>query len=403
MNSKLTDLRWARRITQDLSPPFGGGELAPLSMLYGNPDPSLFPAAGMAEATARVLAEQSTASVALQYGAIQGQPGLISMLADKLNHDEGLDVSPANILITNGASAAIGLAARALVDEGDIVLVEGPSFPGAMSVLRRTGAELHMLPMGPDGLDIAATEAVLDSLHVRGVRPPLLYTMPTFHNPAGLTLPEAQRGALLALARRFNLLILEDDAYRDLYYDAATGPLPASLYALDREGRVIRTGTFSKILTPGMRLGWALARPEIIERMMMLKEEGGTSPFTQHVAVEYGKDGVLMSHICALVDAYRAKRDAMLFALERYFPPEATWTRPAGGFFVWATLPPSVDPVKLAARAREEGVDYMDGASCFAGPPPTPGTYMRLSFSLLKPDDIEEAIKRLARAARSLM
>ncbi|HYP19367.1 MAG TPA: aminotransferase class I/II-fold pyridoxal phosphate-dependent enzyme, partial [Chloroflexia bacterium] len=173
--TELLEPRWARRITQDLSPPFGGGVLAPLSMIYGNPDPALFPAAGMAEATARVLADPTLAPLALQYGAIQGQPNLISMLVDKLNHDEGLDVSPANILITNGASAAIGLAARALVDEGDVVLVEGPSFPGAMSVLRRTGAELQMLPMGPDGLDIAGTEAVLDALHVRGVYPPLLY------------------------------------------------------------------------------------------------------------------------------------------------------------------------------------------------------------------------------------
>jgi 2-aminoadipate transaminase len=394
--------RWARRIAHDQSPPFGA-ERAPLSLAFGLPDPALFPAAELAAATARVMEDPARATAALQYGNTHGQTPMLALLAEKLTHDEGLNVTPDNLLITSGSSAAIAVAARSLIDEGDIVLVEAPSFAGVMSILRRTGAQLCMVPMGPDGIDIAATETLLDSMHARGQIPRVLYTMPTFHNPVGCTLPEDQRGALLALARRYSFMIIEDDAYRDLYYDMDTGPLPSSLYALDREGRAIRTGTFSKILAPGMRLGWAISQPETIGKMMLLKDEGGTNPFAQQVAVEYGKDGVLMAHIATLVDAYRAKRGVMLSAMEQYFPPEASWTRPAGGFFVWVTLPSSVDPAQLATLAREEGVNYMPGERCFAGPPPVEGTHLRLSFSNLKPDDIEEAVKRLGRAVRSLM
>jgi len=396
-------LRWAQRVSDNQTVPFGGAKLTALSMMYGMPDPSLFPAVEFAEASARVLNDPATAAVALQYGNIQGQPAMLDLLVEKLAKDEGLHVSRGNLLVTSGAAAAIGLAARALVDEGDVVLVEAPSFPGGMSVFHRTGARLCSVPMGLDGIDVEGTEAVLASMRERGMRPRLLYTMPTFHNPMGVTMPEEKRLALLDLARRYDLVILEDDAYRDLYYDASEGPLPRSLYALDSEGRVVRTGTFSKILAPGMRLGWALARPEAIKKMMLLKEEGGTNPFAQHAAIEYAKDGRLVAHIETLVEAYRAKRDAMLSALERHFPAEATWTRPAGGFFVWATLPSSVDPERLVALAREQGVDYMPGEQCFAEPPAMPGTHMRLSYSTLSAPNIERAIERLGAVARSLL
>jgi 2-aminoadipate transaminase len=392
---------WSRRVADGGDAWYGGGVRVPLSMAFGNPSPDLFPAGEVAAAAGRVLADPERAAVALQYGSVRGLPEFMAMLADKLDLEEGLKVAPENLVITSGAAGAIGLVARAFLDEGDTVLVEGPTWPGALSIFKRVGAIAQNLPLGPDGIDVPATEALLEDLSARGERPRLLYTIPNLQNPTGLTLPQTSRAALLALARRFDLVILEDDAYRDLYYDAHNGPLPTSLYALDTEGRVVRTGTLSKILAPGMRIGWAIATPEIISRMLLLKEEGGTSPFTQHTAVEYGKNGVLMAHIAALVDAYGTRRDAMLAALERHFPPEARWTRPVGGFFVWATLPPSIDPAQLATRAREEGVEYLPGEVCFAQPPAQPGTYMRLSFSLLSPDDAEEAIKRLGRVIKS--
>jgi len=385
---------WSRRVAGVAR--FSSGVRAPFSMAYGSPDPALFPAEAIAAATDRVLADPARVAVALQYGSIQGQPELIALVAEKLEREEGIRVTAQNVVITNGASAAIGLAARSLIDEGDVVLVEAPSFPGALSVLKRTGGELINLPVGPEGIDVAATEELLESLRLRGIHPKILYTIPTFQNPSGLTIPQSARVALLEVARRYNLVIIEDDAYRELYYDAASGPLPPSLYGLDHDGRVIRTSTFSKILSPGMRLGWAVAQPEIIERMLLLKEEGGTSSFSQHVATEYARDGALTRHIAMLVDAYRAKRDAALEALDRYFPPGAQWTRPLGGFFVWVTLPSSIDPQRLAAEAAREGVDYLPGERFFAQPPAEPGTYLRLSYSLLSPEEIDDAIKGLS-------
>jgi 2-aminoadipate transaminase len=391
---------WSRRVAGATG--FSGGVRAPFSLSYGNPDPALFPADAIAAATDRVLSDPARVAVALQYGSIQGQPELIALVAEKLEREESIHVTAQNIVITNGALAGIGLAARSLIDEGDAVLVEAPTFLGAVSFLKRTGGELINLPMGPEGIDVAATEELLESLRLRGTHPKILYTIPTFQNPSGLTIPQSARVALLEVARRYNLVIIEDDAYRELYYDAASGPLPASLYALDHDGRVIRTGTFSKILSPGMRLGWAIAQPEIIQRMLLLKEEGGTSSFAQHVAAEYARDGALTRHIALLVDAYRAKRDAALEALDLYFPSGAQWTRPSGGFFVWVTLPPTVDPQRLADLALLEGVDYIRGERCFAQPPAMPCSYLRLSYSLLSPAEIEEAIKRLGRVIKTL-
>ncbi|MEO8288242.1 MAG: PLP-dependent aminotransferase family protein [Chloroflexota bacterium] len=406
MNSTQESLytpQWARRVAAGGTAWFSGGVSAPYSMAYGNPDPALFPADDVAAAAARILADPRRAALALQYGNIQGLPELIEMLAAKLHREEGISVTRENIIITNGASSAIGLAARSLIDEGDAILVEAPSFPGALGVLQRTGAELINMPMGPQGIDVEATEALLNALHLRGIRPKILYTIPTFQNPSGLTIPAAARSALLDIARRYDLMVIEDDAYRELYYDSAQGSLPPTLYSLDVEGRVIRTGTFSKILAPGMRLGWAVAQPDIIRRMLLLKEEGGTSPFAQHVAAEYAGDGALTTHIAALVAAYAAKRDAMLTASDRYFPPGVEWTRPSGGFFVWVTLPPTVAPDRLAQLAREQGVEYLPGEPCFAQPPAVPGTYVRLSYSLLGLADIDEAIKRLGQVITTLL
>jgi len=403
-NKDMFEPRWSRRAAEVGTLPFTGGARLPLSLAYGLPDPELFPRAGFAAASARILSDPAASAAALQYGSIAGHPPLIEMLVERLAQTEGLHVSPANLLITHGSSGAIGLAARLLVDDGDVVLVEAPSFVGALSILRRSGAQLYTVPVVASGLDVAGTESVLQTLHRQGVQPKALYTMPTFHNPTGLTLSLDSRVALLEVARRYNLVIIEDDAYRDLYYDSAEGSLPDSLYALDEDGRVIRTGTFSKTLAPGLRLGWALARPEVIERMMLLKEEGGTVNIAQHLVAEFGRDGALDAQVQTLVEAYRPKRDAMLNALESYLPDEAAWTRPAGGFFVWVTLPPSIDPPELARCALEQGVDYMPGAICFPEPlQPGNPTYLRLAFSLLSPEEIVEAVKRLGKAMRQTL
>lgn len=393
---------WSRKVASGGTAWYIGGVSAPFSLAYGNPEPSLFPASELDAAAQRVLADPEASGIGLQYGGVQGQPGFLDFIAAKLDQEEGIQAGRENLVITNGASAAIGLAARALLDEGDVVLVEAPSFPGALSILRRTGATLRTMPTGPDGIDVERTDNLIKALLAEGAKPRIIYTIPTFQNPTGLTLPEASRRALLDLARTYNLTIIEDDAYRELYYDRQNGSLPPTFYSLDTEGRVIRTGTFSKILAPGMRLGYAVAQPRVIQRMLLLKDEGGTSAFAQSVALEYARNDELQSHIRGLIAAYRMKRDIMLDALDRHFPSEAAWTRPAGGFFVWVALPPTVNSTELARRALEQGVEYLPGEACFAMPP-EPGTYLRLAYSLLPAPEIEEAVERLAGVIRTLL
>jgi len=173
---------WSRRVAGGTG--FSGGVRAPFSLSYGNPDPALFPAHEIAAATDRVLSDTARVAVALQYGSIQGQPELIALVAEKLEREEGIQVAAENVVITNGALAAIGLAARSLIDDGDVVLVEAPTFLGTLGVLRRAGGELLNLPMGPEGIDVAATEELLESLRLRGIHPKILYTIPTFQNPS---------------------------------------------------------------------------------------------------------------------------------------------------------------------------------------------------------------------------
>ncbi len=381
--------RWARSVA-DLEPrPATGGGRAPISFAYGLPDPALFPTESLNAAADLVLRRHS--DHALQYGAGQGLPQLISVLIERLNRAEGLALRPEECMITTGAGQAIAVVARALLDPGDTVLVETPAWPGALNAFRRCNARLVAVPVDAEGLDTVALEQTLETLAAAGTRPKLLYTVPNFQNPTGVTTTLARRQALLDLAQRYDLLILEDDAYRDLAFE---GALPPSLFALDTDGRVLRTGTYSKILAAGLRLGWLLGPREVLPRLIALKDDGGTSPFTAYLAAAYSLAGELEPHIARLVDSYRRKRDVMLGALTRYFPKSVTWTVPAGGFFVWVTLPPGTDAADLLRAAREEGVDFLPGRSCF--PDPADGTsHLRLAFSLPTPDQIEEGIKRL--------
>ncbi|HUS16774.1 MAG TPA: PLP-dependent aminotransferase family protein [Chloroflexia bacterium] len=387
--------RWAAAAADIAPRPAAAAGRTTISFAYGLPDPALFPTDALAAATELVLRQHSDR--ALQYGSPQGLPQLVRVLLDRLNRAEGLELVPEECIITSGASQGIGLVARALLDPGDAVVLETPAWPGVINILRRYGARMVPVPLEADGLDVSATAATLAELHAAGTRPKLLYTVPTFQNPTGITMTATRRQELLALAREYDLLVVEDDAYRDLAFDHAP---PPSLLALDDDGRVLRLGTYSKILAAGMRLGWMLGPRDIISRMVALKDDGGTSPFASYVAAAYTLAGELEPHITQLLDVYRLKRDTMLEALKDHFPPAARWTAPGGGFFVWVTLPPGLDSGDLLARAREEGVDFLPGRSCFpdaaAGAP-----YLRLAFSLVTVDQIEDGIKRLGRVIES--
>ena len=381
--------RWAASVASLDVRPSSGAPRPAISFTYGLPDPALFPTEALATAATHVLREHSDR--ALQYGASAGLPQLIATLVERLNRTEGLALRGTDCLITAGAGQALGLVARALLDPGDTVLLETPAWPGILHILDRHPCRVVPVPLDDEGLDVAALERQLTALGQEGVRPKFLYTVPTFQNPTGLTLSLPRRHALLDLARRYDLLILEDEAYRDLAFD---GALPPSLFALDSSGQVLRAGTYSKILAAGLRLGWILGPAALLARLSALKDDGGTSPFASYVTAAFTRAGELDPHILRLLDAYRLKRDLMLRALNRYFPPTVRWTVPAGGFFVWVTLPPGVHSAELLIRARAAGIDFLPGRACF--PDPTAGApYLRLAFSLTTPEQITEGIRRL--------
>jgi 2-aminoadipate transaminase len=283
------------------------------------------------------------------------------------------------------------------VDRGDTVLVEGPTFMGAVRHFSEAGARLVTVPTDGQGMDVDALEEILRQLRKDGVRPKFLYTIPTFHNPTGTTMPLARRQRLVELGATYGVAVVEDDAYGDLRFEGQ--PLP-NLAALDQEGWVIRVGTFSKILAPGLRMGWAYARPEVINRLGHFKVEGSSGPFQTRVVAKYCEDGRLDAHIQQLIALYRGKRDVMLDAIRQEFPPEVAVVRPEGGFFVWCTLPAGMSAIALAKKAAEHKVSFVPGTGFYANGQGDDA--IRLAFSLQPEEKIVEGIARIGKAMRGL-
>ena len=367
-----------------------------ISLAYGMPDPALFPTAGLAAAAEEALRDPARYAVALQYGNVGGNPLLLSELGRKLEAEEGRPVTAGSLVMTNGSSQAIALVVQALASPGDVCLCEAPTFLGTIHHIRFQGVRAVPVSLDDEGLDVEGLEPEIRRLEAAGTPPRFIYTIPTFNNPAGVTMSLARRRALLDIAARHGVPIIEDDAYRDLRFEGE--PVP-TLHALDREGLVLRLGTFSKIVAPGVRLGFVLADPAVIERVLAFKAEGSTNGFASMVVGTFMKTGGLAAHIETLRAAYRARRDAMYEALAREMPAGVTWTRTEGGFFLWLTVPPRADMTKVQARAVEERVIALPGTECF---PDGRGTHnLRLAFSLQPPERIAEGIRRLGRAIRA--
>ncbi len=378
----------------------GGGAWPSAPTTYefggGKPDPGSFPYDGIVEATRTMMAAEG--AQALTYGEPLGYKGLREVLAHKFDHFEGLQVSPDNFLLTNGSLHAISLMISALVDQGDAVICEAPSFSGTLQVFRRHGADLRGVPIDNGGIVIEAVREQLTALRAAGRPCKLIYTMPTFHNPAGPTATIERRRELLALAREFETPILEDDAYGDLRFEEDFIP---SLYALDDSDMVIRAGTLSKILGAGMRLGWLLAPQALLPIFQSFNFGGGIAPFTSRVAAYYMRDH-MTEHIPTLIDVYRNKRDAMYQGLTEVLDgTDAEVSKPAGGFFIWIKLPTDTDTAKLAQFAREAGVGYVPGGAFM----PNGGgeRHIRLAFSYESEENCHAGSRHLAGAIRAAM
>lgn len=396
VDNQLYEELWSEQSRNwDNSSTYPGGRRSSLiSFTYGLPDPATFPTDALTEIVAQVLRENG--AEALQYGDAQGDYHLIATLINKLKQDEGLDIGREQVMITNGSSGGLGQIARLLLDKGDYMAVEAPSFLGAVNIFRRYQANIIEVPLDNDGIRIDALEHALRAARNAGRRVKFLYVMPNYQNPSGVTLSFPRRHDLLDLAAEYRTLIVEDDAYHDFRFEGEALPSLFGIDALgDIGGHVIRTGTFSKILAAGVRLGWVIAPAPLIRKLVAFKDDGGTNPFAAQIAAAYADAGELGPHIEQLQQHYKRKRDAMLMAMRHHLPASVTWSEPAGGFFLWLTLPPHLDAGALRSRAREEGVDYLPGVACFASA--SDHNHIRLAFSTPSLDDIEEGIKRLGR------
>ncbi len=364
-----------------------------ISLIFGHPDASTLPVDDLRAASEAVL-RGPQARLALAYGPEQGAPELIEYLVGKLNHEEGLGLTRDHLMIVAGSTAAVDMIARLYAGREGVVLVEAPTYRDALHIFRDHRTDLRPVPIDGDGLIVEALAAQLDVLRKEGKPPRLLYTIPSFQNPAGVTMTTARREAVLKLARERSFLIVEDDVYRDLAFG---GDVPPSFYALAKGQGVLRIGSFSKILSPGLRVGWLIGEPGHIQRCVdcgVMQMGGGASPFVAHVVAEYCLAGRLEPHIAELRQVYHHRCEITLAALERHMPPGVTWTRPRGGFFVWLTLPEKVSVGPVQEAARQHGVLFVPGTGFFANSGGERN--LRLAFSFVPPDEIEQGVAILA-------
>ncbi len=360
-----------------------------ISLAGGMPYVQAIPAEGILEVLEGVLLEQ--ADVALQYGGGQGSPVLRERLA-MLMAEEGTLADPDDLVVTTGAQQALDLVGKVLIDPGDLVAVEAPSYVGALSAFSAYEPRFLQIELDEDGMIVDRLEEAL----VRGERPKLVYTVPTFHNPAGVTMSRRRREQLVALCREARIPIVEDNPYGLLRFEGETEP---TLRAMD-PGNVIYLGTVSKVFSPGVRVGWALAEPGVLQRLVLAKEAGDLcgSNLTMLLVERYLGGDVWRANLGRLVETYRRRRDVMVASLAEHFPADATWTRPAGGFYVWVTVPTYLDTRALLAAAVERRVAYVPGTAFY--PDGRGADEMRLAFCYPTEDRIEEGVKRLGELLR---
>jgi 2-aminoadipate transaminase len=362
-----------------------------ISLATGLPDTTTFPAEDFASLMARVAVDSSAA--ALQYGPTDGLEDVKRCIVQVMAA-EGSAVELDDLLVTTGGQQVIDLVCRAFIDPGDVIVAEAPTYPGAVPCFTSFQADVVQIEMDEDGMRIDVLEQTLAKLRADGRTPKFIYTIPNFQNPGGVTMSEERRRALVRIANEQELVVLEDNPYGLLRYEGT--PLP-TLYSLDGGRYVIYLGTFSKILSAGLRLGWAAAPGPILERLNLGKQAADlcSSPLTQYFVAEYFSQRDWRTYLAQLRSIYRRRRDVMLDALERHLPHEATWTRPEGGLFIWARLPDYIDTTDLLARALREHVAFVPGRAAYLDG--RGGSEMRLNFSGVSDDDIREGVRRIGK------
>ncbi len=377
-----------------------------ISFAGGLPAPEIFPLGRFHEACNRILADPKAGQMALQYSPTEGYPPLRELIARHTSR-YGVLAKPENVLITSGSQQALDLIGKLLINRGDRVLVEAPTYLGALQAFNVFGPDYVSLPLDDDGLQTETLEAVLKT----GIK--FMYLLPNFQNPSGVTMSRERRETVVRLAEEHGVPIVEDDPYGQLRFEGEHLP---PLLVLDRDnvrrdngydlGNVIYLSTFSKTLAPGLRLGWIVAPTEVIAKLVQLKQGADlhTSTFGQMVAYEVARGGFLDEHVHLIRRVYRERRDVMLDALEANFPPEmgVSWTHPSGGLFLWLKLPVGMTARQLLEAAIAVDVAFVPGDAFFAEPG-AGARFCRLNFSNAGPEMIQEGIRRLGVAVRRLL
>jgi GntR family transcriptional regulator/MocR family aminotransferase len=365
----------------------------PISFASGIADANLFPAEDFRKVLQTVMRRDGIA--ALDYGERNGYAPLRGSITHILA-SQGLQTRPENILITSGSQQALSLVSQLLLKPGDIILVESPTHAGALDLFRALGFKVVGIPVDGQGMQVERLEELLQQHH-----PKLIYTIPNFHNPTGTCLNGPRRRQLLVLADRYNVPILEDDFVGDLRYDGRTQP---ALKALDPGGRVIYVSTFSKMLMPGLRVGFLATEGPVYDGLVSFKRVNdlATSTLVQRALEAYVTVGRYQAHLRRSCQIFRKRRDVMLAAIQRYLPAGVRFDPPQGGLFLWLPLPENMDSEKLLPLAWEEGVDFAPGNGFF--PDGVGGkNWLRLNFVAQAPDQIHEGIKRLGKAVKRLI
>lgn len=359
-----------------------------ISFAAGNPSPESFPVEDIKRIAADILTEEPI--TALQYGITEGYPKLRELVSQRLKRLYNIGTEDDDTIIVTGGQQGIELTCKVMCNEGDVVICENPSFIGALNAFRSLGAELKGVPLKDDGIDLEALEATLKA----NPRAKLLYVIPSFQNPAGITSALENRKAVYELARKYDIVIIEDNPYGDLRFEGENVPAYKSF---DVDGRVVYCGSFSKILSSGMRVGTLTANKELVSKIVVAKqvEDVHTNVFFQMVCARYMVECDLEAHIEKIRALYRHKSSLMLKALDEYMPADVKFTRPQGGIFLWCSLPEGYELSEFVSRCSEKNVFVVPGTA-FLPDESEPTRSFRLNYSMPSDEEIERGIKLLA-------
>jgi 2-aminoadipate transaminase len=359
-----------------------------ISLSGGMPDIRHLPLAAVAEVSAHAILQEGIAG--LQYGDTTGRAQTKEVLC-RLMQDLDIDITPEDITVTTGAQQGLDLLGKTFINPGDVIITEGPTYLGALQAFSAYQPRIHTIDFDADGMRMDLLETLLRELGPGGAK--FIYTIPTFQNPGGVTMSMARRKRLLELAQTYRVPLIEDDPYGRLRFEGEATPC---LRSLDKD--VIYLGTVSKVFAPGLRTGWIIAPHPILQKLNMVKQ--GTdlcgSALCQVIVEHYFNETPWQETLANMCATYRERRDALLAALDEFFPPEAQWTHPTGGFFVWVTLPEYVDTPQLLSVALEAGVTFVPGDGCYPGGSGRGRNAMRIAFCYEEPEQLREAIRRLS-------